>query len=166
MLHSGDSTAFVISEDEYVRANRLYSRPTRGIWVFYGVLAAILIAVFSSSGSMKVVALGGAIGGTVGVLVTRYLFAPWLVRRHYRAYEAVHEQQSVELTEGGVRFQSENGEALIPWRHIWKWRENEEFVLIYQNQRLYHLLPRSLAQRGFDFARLEALLKEHVGSAT
>jgi len=89
-------------------------------------------------------AIGGLVGGAGGYLICRYLFAPWKTRRLYRSYAAIKEPCTVKIHDEGVKFLSKSGEALIEWRHIMKWRQNDSFLLIYQAPHLYHLIPKRL----------------------
>jgi hypothetical protein len=157
-----------LSEDEYVRANRLYSRPSRRVWVYYsaGVAALALLAILAPWEIVRFASIFAIAGGVVGHLASRYVVAPWQTRRQYRSYPAAQEQLEAELDADGVRFRTDQADALVKWSHVIKWREDEEFVLIYQNPRLYHILPKSLARNGFDINELVAALKRNIGSAT
>jgi hypothetical protein len=42
------------------------------------------------------------------------------------------------------------GEAILLWRMIFQWRQNNQFVLIYAMPTLLYLGPKSVAQQGFD----------------
>ena len=110
---------------------------------------------------------GGAIGGLVGglfvALVGRYIVSPILARRHYRKYKSIQEEFTVELVDDGVRFTSPNADGKITWDKIHKWRQNEDFVLIYPMPRIFHMIPKSVAAQGFDLQALTDGLQHHVG---
>ena len=46
-----------------------------------------------------------------------------------------------------------------------RWRQDERYILVYLMPRLFHVVPRRVAEQGFDVAALEAALARHVGPA-
>jgi hypothetical protein len=104
--------------------------------------------------------------GLLLIVWVYYILTPILSRRHYRQYKAMHEEFTVELLDEGLRFTSVNSDIRIPWANIIKWRHNETCILIYQMPRLYGVVPKSVAARGFDVALLISRLTEQVGKAS
>ena len=137
---------YTISEREYVQANKLYARLTKRQLTVSFVITAILIVVvyFAGDSVFRGGAIGGLVGGLGGYLICRYLLAPWKTRRLYRSYAAIKEPCTVKIHDEGLKFLSKSGEALIEWGHIMKWRQNDNFLLIYQAPHLYHLIPKRL----------------------
>lgn len=86
-----------------------------------------------------------------------------MARRHYRKYKAMHSEFGAELLANGLRLSSPHGEGTIVWENILKWRQNDRFVLIYPMPRIFHILPKSVAEQGFDLQGLIAQLKQRVG---
>ena len=137
---------YIISEREYVQASKLYARLTKKHVMVSLVIITILIAVayFAGNSVFRGAAIGGLAGGVGGYLICRFLFAPWKTKRLYRSYAAIKEPCTVKNHDEGVKFLSKSGEALIEWKHIMKWRQDDEFLLIYQAPHLYHLIPKRL----------------------
>ena len=159
---------YLISEDEYVRANKLFTRLSRKRSAYYALAAAGLfgLAVFAKSDTIQFAAFFGLVGGVIGYLVIRHGLAPWQTRRQYRVYRAAQEPLDIELEDEGLRFRSSSTDSLLKWEHLMQWRENQEFVLVYQNPRLYHIIPKKLSSDSFDIAALISRLEGVVGRAT
>jgi hypothetical protein len=157
---------FRISEGDYVNALKLYERLTPKMIAFYLLVAGalVLIAMFGST-LFRSGAIGGLIGGGVVAIFGRYLVAPMLARRHYRKYKAIHDEFIIGLSDDGVCIESSNAKGILPWGDILKWRENEGFLLLYLMPRLYHIVPKSIAQQGFDIALLVNGLNKNVGKS-
>ena len=121
-----------ISEGEYVRANKLFTRSSRKHLVAYAVIITVLIltAALTESESLRYYAIFGLIGGIVGYVVVRHILAPWLTRRQYSEYNAIHEPFNITLEDNGIRFIAADSNTLVKWSHLMKWRENNEFILI------------------------------------
>ena len=84
-------------------------------------------------------------------------------RQYYRHYKAIQGPIAAELTDAGIEFSNEEGEALLPWPKVFQWRQNDELILIYGMPVLYYILPKSIGRDGFDIPLLLERLAEHVG---
>lgn len=158
---------FRISENDYIDALKLYGRFTpKAVAVCLAVsVTLILVAVFGSS-VFRGGAIGGLVGGGIVLILGRSVVTPLLARRHYRKYKAIHDEFVIGLVDEGVSLEASNAKGIIPWGDILKWRENEEFILLYLMPRLYHIVPKSIAQQGFDIALLVNALNKNVGTPT
>lgn len=167
MPHSDSGITFLLTEEQFVRANRLYLRLTTvaRLWYLAAIAALIVVAILSPPGLMRYAAIGSVVGGIAGHFVTRYFVVPWRVRRLFRAYPAARESAVVKVTDAGVRFRTDTSDSTLIWEHILKWREDDEFVLIYQNPQIYHILPKALQSSGLDVVGLVTHLRENVGQA-
>lgn len=154
-----------ISEQDYVDAMKLFAKLTPRIVIIYSlaVLSLATIAVFGSF-ALRGAAIGGLIGGISVSLIGRYVVSPFLARRHYRKYKAIHEEFEIELVDDGVRFENQNGNSIVTWDKVHKWRQNEVFVLIYPMPRLFYIVPKSLVSQRFDIGALTDKLQQHVGA--
>lgn len=157
---------FRISEQDYVNAMKLYGKFTPKMMVIFilGVGFLALIAIFGSS-IFKSGAIGALIGGGIVLVVGRYVISPILARRHYKKYKAIQDEFVVALGDDGVCIESSNAKGIVPWDNILKWRENEEFLLLFLMPRLYHIVPKSIAQQGFDISLLVNSLNKNVGKS-
>ncbi len=156
-----------ISEQDYVNAMKLFARLRPRLVILYlvGALALVVLATFGSP-ALRGGAIGGLIGGFSVALVGRYIISPLLARRHYRKYKAIHEEFTVDLIDDGVRFTSPNGDGKITWDKVYKWRQNEDLVLIYPMPRMFHMIPKSVAIQGFDLQALTDGLLQYVGKSS
>jgi len=93
------------------------------------------------------------------------VFIPWHAKRNYRQYKALSESVSLEVREGGVFFKWSNGEALIPWSHIVKWRHSKTLLLLYPTSNVFHLVPSHFFATSDAFAEFVQVLKDRVGNA-
>ena len=157
--------AFRIAEADYVRAMKLYAKPT---WRLIAPISAILlmvIAVIASapSGDREFL-IFCLVALVIWIVVVYGVVSPVRARFHYRRYKAMHDEFTVELVEDGVRYTSPNGEATVPWNNILKWRQNENYILIYLSPRLFHIVPKSIVADGFDIPALINQLTRHVGN--
>jgi len=154
-----------ISENEYARANRLFVRPgPRQRWL-YGLIATVLLALAAVSPSWRILAGGALVGGVAGYLLTCHVILPWLARRQYRNYPAVRTPAGIALDDDGLRFRGRDFDSLLRWGQLIRWRENDEFILVYQTPRLYHIVPKRLARDGLDIDALRGALGENIGPA-
>lgn len=160
-------TQYRITEDDYVKAMKLFGRLTpRQIAIYGAVIVALVLCAMYGSPFFKAGAIGGLAGGLVVVLVGRLVISPILVRRHYRNYKDIRDLLSVELLDEGIKFSALSSEGKLAWDQILKWRQNENYVLIYPTSRLYHIVPKSVANEGFDISVLISQLTKHVGNET
>lgn len=155
-------TEYTITESEYVQASKLNARLTKKQLMVSLAIIVILVAVayFAGDNVFRGGAIGGLIGGAGGYLICRFLVAPWRVKRLYRSYAAIKEPCIVELHDEGVKFLAKGGESLMVWSHIMKWRQDNNFLLIYQASHLYHLIPKRLGETINEIVRK---LEENVG---
>lgn len=157
---------YTISEDDYVRAMKLFSRftPKGGLILGLIFLVLILAAAFAPQ-PVKSGAIGGLIGGGVTLVLVRYLLSPILARRHYRKYKSIQLPINIELKDEGIEFSSADGGGVVRWQTIFKWRHDEHYLLVYPMPRLYYIIPRTIATAGFDLPALLHALEIKVGKA-
>ena len=160
-------TTFRISEQDYVGAAKLFGRITPKAAAIYGaaVLTLGLAAIFGP-GLVKGGAIGALIGGGIVAILGRFIINPFLARRHYWKYKAIHEPINIRLKEEGIELTTPDVGGLVRWETIFKWREDETFLLIYPMPRMYHIIPKSIGKSGFDVPDLIRTLQEKVGGAT
>ena len=160
------NTKYRISEDDYVNAAKLFSKLTAQQIIIYFLVALLLLAlaIFGPI-IIKAGAIGGLIGGLTVGLTIRYIVTPTLSRRHYRKYKAIHDEFEIELFEDGVHMASPSGSGKVIWSNIFKWRQNERYILIYPMPRLYYIVPKSLESNGFNISLLTKQLTQNVGNS-
>lgn len=153
---------FSISEDEYIKANKLYTKPSKKVYLVFLMLGMFTVAMhLFSVPSIFVYAVGGAcIGGIVGQELVRHFYASIKTRGVYRSYKAAQEPIKMELSDNGILLSAESGESILQWERLSQWREDDRFILIYQNDYLYHLIPKRL---GDITVALRGQLVKYVG---
>lgn len=156
-----------ISEDEYVRAQKLYGRLSAKIKVIYFLVAAGLIWIgIAGDSSTRYTAISALVGGIIGHLMVTGFLAPRRSRKNYKNYPLIQRPFLIRPESTGVFFKSENGETILKWESIHKWRENKEFILIYPAPNLFHVIPKRLSNSGLDIESLASSLGKNIGSAT
>ena len=161
-----DLTA-TISEDEYASAMSLHGRLSSKIKAIYLLVATgLILTAVAGSVIPRLYSVSILIGGAIGHFAMTRVLAPWRARRNYRKYPVIQKPFLVKPEPTGVYFKSEGGEALLKWEDIHKWREDNQFVLVYPAPNLFHVVPKRLAGVGLDIALLTSSLAENVGSAT
>lgn len=156
---------FLISEDKYVRAAKLYGAPTRKQWIYnvLGLVILIVVAIFGHFELIRFAAGCGIVAGVLGYLAATFYLIPSQARRQYRTTPAAKVPFGIALVEEGIRINQPDSDALLKWEYLFKWRENEEFILLYQSNRLYSIIPKRFAAGGLDIAGLILKLQEKVG---
>ena len=156
---------YAITEKEYVNANKLFTKPSKNILAIYLVvdIALISIALTVDSRIVRFAAIGAVVGGIIGHVLVRHLYAPFRAKRQFRSYQAAQETVHLNLATEALNFKSAIGEATIEWERITKWRENAELILIYQTPEVYHIIPKRI---GSIASNLTKTLSSQVGKAT
>lgn len=159
--------AYQITEVDYINAQRLYRR--RGSRWGYAVRWIVVLI------GLAMAALGlYAHVWWLAILAIPYASMPWwlhwlvnepLARRQYRKYPAMHKPQSLEVSDENVRLSSVIGDSTLPWNLIIRWAEDDEYLLLFVQPRLYFIVPKRADVGGQVIARLGGLLARNVGPA-
>lgn len=153
-----------MTEDDYVEAMGLHQR--RHLRRLIIILAVFVVVLITSRPWMPPdIAWSVPIGCVAmsAALAAVLIAAPYTARRAYRNYPAIHATIAVELADDELRFGSTFGETRLPWQLIFKWHQSDRLVLIYIMPALFYVIPKSLAQQGFDLPGLLRRLAERVG---
>jgi YcxB-like protein len=155
---------FKITQDDYVSAMKLYSKRTPIITGIYSAIVIVLcLIIVIGTPDLRVSAIGGLFGGSIVIMLMYFVITPLFARRHYQKYKAIQEPMFVQLMDDGVEFSNADGGGLVRWEKILKWRQNDEYVLLYLMPRLYHIIPKTVKNLGFDFTSLTKKLESTVG---
>jgi hypothetical protein len=160
------SAEFTISEDDYARAVQLGSplAPWRiGLLVLMG-LVLIACAIWGPS-PVREASMGGLLVLLAVVAGSRLFLVRYMARKSYRSYKAIQMPVHAELTADGLALRSSDGEGVLRWDKVLKWRQDDKLVLIYLAPRLFHIVPKSIASQGFDLQGLLHALQTKVGPA-
>jgi hypothetical protein len=156
---------FTITESEYVKANALFTRTadtTKALFAF--VTIGLIYQIFSADSNLtRSLSIAALIGGFVGYMFVKKIYAPYQTRKQYRSYKAIQESTSIELEGSSICFSSSSGQSKLKVDDLIKWRENEEFLLIYPAPCLYHIIPKRI---GVHANKIRMKLVEVIGNAT
>lgn len=95
---------------------------------------------------------------------SQYLLRPRLLRI-FRNSPSLHQQSHVELRDGLMHLQSENGSGVLPWKHIIRWAEDKDSVLLYLQPQLFIIVPKEIDPQSAFIMPLREQLQAHVGPA-
>lgn len=149
----------IVREADYIRSQYLHLRPRP-------VLAALGILILGLLIWALLSVPGWILPAAVAYLSLVFLvILPYRGRRNYRQYKALSEPTTIELRDEGIFFKRTNGEGLLPWSQIIKWRESKTLVLLYPANNMFHLVPRHFFATPDAFATFKEALRSRVGSA-
>ena len=157
---------YTISETDLVQAGLLHQRKSDSTKLILLIVAIALIVIVVSSSY-------DSLGSTSLFVVIFLAVFTWLVpictkqafKKQYQQTKALQQANHLTLKDAGLYWQHQHGQALLPWEYIVKWKENEHFLLVYQNDFLFHVIPKHIAQQGFDLPMLQQCLQQQVGAA-
>lgn len=159
-----------ISPADYLDAVRLGIRPRPVLAVIGGVL--VLLGLVGLALIVRSVLQGRAgWNEAIGIFALGFLpfwywlYLPWWVNRMYLQHRSLHEPYSVALEDQGLRFQTPNAEALLPWQHLHRWRESRSVFALYQSDALFHIIPKRCFASPFTEEVLREALLQNAGPA-
>ena len=156
---------YKITEKDYIESVKLAAVATRKQFQLLGIVGfgLLLLALFGPKG-LKGIGYIGLIGGVVGYLATLYVISPWQAKISYKNYKIIQDTITLTLEEDGYTMKSINGTNEMKWENLLKWRENENIVLVYYTPKIFHAVPKRLADLGFDIEHFRNLLQENLGA--
>lgn len=146
---------FRVTPEDYLSAHRLHLG--RKPWVYLLAAAAIaagivLLVLNRGSGAIFPYGLIGAgAGSLIGHWVDHRYRIPKKVARLYRQYKGLDHPISISWDAEALEGRSEQGRGRTPWRDFAKVRENEQVLLLYVTDQLWHIYPK----RAFSGAQLD-----------
>jgi hypothetical protein len=94
-----------------------------------------------------------------------FLLMPLKAKKNFRRYKALSEPVKVTIQDNGIHFKRENGEILVPWAYVEKWRYNKALILLYPTGNIFYMLPRHLFSPTESFQELQTILVSKCGKA-
>ena len=157
---------YLISEADYIAAQRVHMRSPRGwtkvIWPLVAILGLffLIVGIHQKSWTLGIL---GIFYGTVKWWTTKLINEP-LARRNYRKYPAMHAEQTLRLKEdgSGVFLSSSLGETNLVWPLVTRWLEDENYLLMYLQPHLFFVVPKRADPQNEVIGPLAKLLAEHV----
>ncbi len=162
------SISFTYTEDEYVRAARLfYARAYRtrfNLW--FGALLALLGAAgLVLEGEVAVLSTVCLLMGAV-LLSFGYVGHYVTPRRVYEANPKFRELYELDFTEEGIRFRSKGADTRLEWGFYSKVWETEEFYLLVYGKDMFSVIPKRAFREPLQEESFRALLRAKLGAPT
>jgi hypothetical protein len=148
-----------IQEADYLAAQWLHRKP-RPVFAVIGVL--LLVGALAALYTSRSLPLGMILAF---LLLIFFVYEPLKAKRVFRQYQALSEPMTVELRDDGLFFKRENGEGLVPWSHVIKWRSNDKLLLLYPASGLFYLLPSHFFPSSDAFKEFVTLVRSKLGKA-
>lgn len=167
---------FTLTEQQFFKAQRLHlsfqPRWVKATFAFVGIAGLLILAAglyYQKTGltlagliySLFLLLSFGPSARLAGKLAMR-LLRPKLLRAFRRA-PSLHQQSHVELRDGQLHLQSENGVGTLPWKHIIAWAEDQDSLLLYLQPRLFIIVPKEADPQAHFVTALRARLLDQVG---
>lgn len=158
---------YEISEGDFMKAQRLGIKQSRSVfnrWAFsvvpvFGLVLLICIAFSVVQHGFSANLLPGLIV-PLGTLSFPFLIT-LKIRRLYVSSRNLHGPLSLDATDEGMHFQGPTFSSQVSWSYYSRFCEDENSFLIFQNQRLFNLIPkRHLSSE--QIVELRGLFTSHI----
>ena len=156
-----------LTAEDLVRGYALHRRRARNtprlvaLWIGTVVVTVAVLRLWPPS---KGILLGVAgtlcvISVVVSGVVSRRL------RRYYQESRAAQAPFRSRLDAVGFETASDADVNRRPWSELRKWREDSEFILLYESTDLFRIIPKRLLQEPGQLEEARRMLLEHLGPA-
>lgn len=161
-----EGVAFRYQAQDFIDAYRLGAGMTRrgAAWLALGMAALAAFLFWSEPDWIaRLVTIAAAVagGGAAGVCY-RFLYLPWLARRHFANYPLARLETTFAVADDALILTSDRTLSRLLWRDFVAWRANERTLLLYTAPRVSYVVPTRLAAQGFPLTRLLSILREKV----
>jgi hypothetical protein len=156
---------YQLTEDEYLQAQLGYWRQAsrfnmiRLEMVFASVLSLFAVVIFALPGVPDKVPAWGALCFSILLLLNRYVFAPYKIRRVFRRSPNTRAPHRLAINEENLRIVLPNSSEDLRWEAFQRAHElNAEFLLMY-GPRSFVIVPK----RAFDregLGRFRSVLRD------
>ena len=151
---------------DYLRATYLHSKPRPVFAILWGIVILLLLFVLIS------MFLNPSEDGSVVpktflitlILVWTFQFTIGLrikIHRLFRQQKTLQAEYEIELTETGMRSLSQYGENKISWDQFYKARIGKATILVYQNDKIFHIFPRRWFTEE-QYSELSAIVSQNI----
>ena len=142
---------------DYLNAQLLHLRPNKFGRIMYYVLFIIMILGVVSGFYFLYLFITGdyhtELGSILRIFIIPVLFPlVWLLFRHvllpYQTRKIFAQQKDLqppfemEFTDDNLVLSYEFGNAIRPWKHFIKWKENEKLLLLYLSDMMFVMIPK------------------------
>ena len=156
---------------DYLHAQRLHGR-NRGVKRVLGVTLAIWYVVLIIASGIAAVT-DSRWGMTFSILVAvglvyllqRFILLPRRSRRIFGQQRSLHAPFRIEFSDRGVASQSETITGNHPWDHYVKWKEDEDYYLLYLSDIMFLIIPKRFLDGPTASHDLQDILQRKLGHA-
>jgi len=144
-----NEATFTVGPDDMAAANRLHFlklfSARRWLFVFLGSAVALALLNFGLIGyidpEIYLITLGTIWGTIVAICIVGWLMIPRQARRIWSQGQKLWIERRVAWDVDKIHFISANGEVHVSWGDYYRWAADERSLLLYQDDRSFHLLP-------------------------
>jgi YcxB-like protein len=138
---------FRLQPEDYIAAQGLHMRSARKRAMLLGaaaLLIGLLLLLLHEQWSVIFGCglIGGTIGGAISQTIVRSFVLPRRARRRFAQQKSLHGEVQFDWDEDGLAWATERGSGKTPWGDYLKWREDDRFILLYQTDVLFQMVPK------------------------
>jgi len=93
-------------------------------------------------------------------LINRYIFFPRTVHKYFDSSNELKYPMNIEITEERVVFNSEFENQSRKWDHLFGWKENDKFLLLYITNLSWHIIPKFIFTDPNDYNLIKRKIDE------
>jgi hypothetical protein len=144
-----NEATFTVSPEDCVAANRLHFLKSISIkrWLEVFILSAAALALFNFGFDWifdlegYLIVLGSIWAFLVTVCVAGWFMIPRQARRNWRQAQKMWIERRVSWDADKIHFESEKGQVHVNWSDYYRWAADDRSLLLYQDDRTFHLVP-------------------------
>lgn len=144
------SVTFQLDAEDYVTANKLYTRKQyrKPLFLVFplrrlGLYRFCHHDVASRTAEPIGLIVHGAFWGGLLVLLVSYVFTmPRQTRKVFGEQKGFQYPLTLSWSESGIEVQNQQGRAVLPWGDLFRWAEDQHIILFFHSSRVFHMLPR------------------------
>lgn len=154
---------YTVSLEDYLAAQGLATGRKRWLNMAWALLTVIVIGLITNiraDGSIDwdpfrlvLILMVGAFlyGATIG--------ARKRISKNYRENRAMRLEYSLSFDAAGIQWTSASGTNSLPWRDVFQYKENQDFILVYTSSLTFHILPKSAFFNSTDLQKFVQFLR-------
>jgi hypothetical protein len=155
--------SYQLSEEEYLEGVALHQK--RGVKVFligiYGSLSLLFVLVFTDFSDVytiirNVIILFFSIA--FYILFTNVI-GNYQNKKLYKSSKTLNKKVTLRISGKGIKI--DNQEKSIAWSTFSKWKQNENFYILYANMRNFKIIPKR-AMSAFELKELGSFIEKYI----
>ncbi len=163
---------FQLTPEDYVEANSLHMRWTRGRWIWIGAVLGLWLALVGfewwsnpEHGAPDPLFFGIFLPVMALFFVAlRYWFVPRQARRIFAQTRALQRPFHWTWNEEQLQLSTDLVKAVVPWTHLLKWRESEQIFIVYPSVAAFYVFPKRAFQDRAAIDAFRQLLQEKIAA--